>query len=77
MRGRLVNHGIRALVGLASLALAFASAEAASPQYRWKMAHIRPTGTAIDKDVRAFVERMSKESGGTDHHRDLSRQSTR
>ncbi len=56
--------GILALCGLAWLALAFASAEAAAPQYKWKMAHIRPTGTAIDKDVRAFVERIAKESGG-------------
>src|SRR5512146_296018 len=64
MKGRLMNFGIRTLVGLASLALAFASAEAAAPQYKWKIAHIRPAGTAIDKDVHAFADRVAKESGG-------------
>jgi TRAP-type transport system periplasmic protein len=64
MKGRLMNYGIRTLVGLASLALAFASAEAAAPQYKWKIAHIRPAGTAIDKDVHAFADRVAKESGG-------------
>jgi TRAP-type C4-dicarboxylate transport system substrate-binding protein len=64
MKGRLVNYGIRGLVGLASLALAFASAEAGAPQYKWKLAHIRPTGTAIDKDMHAFADRVAKESGG-------------
>ena len=64
MKGRLVNYGIRTLVGLASLALAFASADAATPQYKWKIAHIRPAGTAIDKDVHGFVDRVAKESGG-------------
>jgi len=64
MKGRLMNFGIRTLVGLASLAVAFASAEAAAPQYKWKIAHIRPAGTAIDKDVHAFADRLAKESGG-------------
>ena len=39
-------------------------AEAAAPQYKWKLAHIRPAGTAIDKDVQWFVEKVGKESGG-------------
>jgi TRAP-type transport system periplasmic protein len=64
MKGRLVNYGIRTLIGLALLTLAFALAEAAAPQYKWKIAHIRPAGTAIDKDVHAFVDRVAKESGG-------------
>jgi TRAP-type C4-dicarboxylate transport system substrate-binding protein len=52
------------VVGLVVLGLAVTSAEAAAPQYKWKLAHIRPAGTAIDKDVKVFVEKVGKDSGG-------------
>jgi TRAP-type C4-dicarboxylate transport system substrate-binding protein len=38
--------------------------DAASPQYTWKLAHIRPAGTEIDKDMHAFVDKVTKDSGG-------------
>jgi TRAP-type C4-dicarboxylate transport system substrate-binding protein len=36
----------------------------AAEKYNWKIGHIRPEGTAIDKDVRWFVEKLKKDSGG-------------
>ena len=47
-------------VSVAALGLA----EAAAPQYKWKLAHIRPAGAAIDKDMQWFVEKVGKDSGG-------------
>lgn len=32
--------------------------------YHWKIGHIRPEGTAIDKDVKWFVEKVTKDSDG-------------
>lgn len=38
---------------------------AAGPKkYHWKIGHIRPEGTAIDKDVKAFIEKVKKDSDG-------------
>lgn len=37
---------------------------AAPKKYHWKIGHIRPEGTAIDKDVKWFVEKVNKDSGG-------------
>lgn len=48
------------VVSVAALGLA----EAAAPQYKWKLAHIRPAGAAIDKDMQWFVEKVGKDSGG-------------
>ncbi len=37
---------------------------AAPKKYHWKIGHIRPEGTAIDKDVKWFVEKVNKDSDG-------------
>ncbi len=40
------------------------TAFAAGNSYTWKISHIRPADTAIDKDVTWFVEKLNKESNG-------------
>lgn len=55
--------GIVAGLALAVFVAQLGLAEAAA-QYKWKLAHIRPAGAAIDKDMKAFVEKLNKESGG-------------
>ncbi len=37
---------------------------AVAAQYQWKIGHIRPTGTEIDRDVNWLVEKVKEESGG-------------
>jgi TRAP-type C4-dicarboxylate transport system substrate-binding protein len=37
---------------------------AAAPNYNWKIQHIRPTGTAIDKDVNWLVDQLKERSDG-------------
>jgi TRAP-type C4-dicarboxylate transport system substrate-binding protein len=67
MKKRRLHASLWMVVGTVALAFLLAqmgAAEAAAPQYKWKFAHIRPAGTAIDKDVRAFADRVAKESGG-------------
>lgn len=67
MKMRRLHTWIGMAVGAVALAFLLAqigAVEAAAPQYKWKLAHIRPAGTAIDKDVRAFADRVAKESGG-------------
>ena len=67
MKKRWLHTWLWMVVGTVALALLLAqagAADAAAPQYKWKFAHIRPAGTAIDKDVRAFADRVAKESGG-------------
>jgi TRAP-type transport system periplasmic protein len=49
---------------LAASVAALGLAEAAAPQYKWKLAHIRPAGAAIDKDMQWFAEKVGKDSGG-------------
>jgi TRAP-type transport system periplasmic protein len=65
MRGMLQRMGI--LMAIASLTILVASiglTEAGTPQYKWKLAHIRPAGAAIDKDMKGFVEKVAQDSGG-------------
>ncbi|MBR1671500.1 MAG: TRAP transporter substrate-binding protein DctP [Fretibacterium sp.] len=40
------------------------AAGAAEQTYTWKISTIRPTGTAIDNDVRAFIEEIRTKSNG-------------
>jgi len=56
--------GIVAGLALAAFVAQIGLSEAAAPQYKWKLAHIRPAGAAIDKDLKAMVEKLGKESGG-------------
>nr|HPI99021.1 TRAP transporter substrate-binding protein DctP [Synergistales bacterium] len=37
---------------------------AADKKYHWKIGHIRPEGTAVDKDVKWFVEQITSGSNG-------------
>lgn len=37
---------------------------AAAPNYHWKIQHIRPTGTTIDKDVNWLVDQLKERSNG-------------
>lgn len=37
---------------------------AAAPKYTWKLSHVRPQDTAIDKDVKWFAEKVFEDSKG-------------
>lgn len=37
---------------------------AGAKEYHWKIAHIRPEGSPIDKDLRAFAEKIKERSNG-------------
>ena len=52
------------LLTLLSLLAAAGTACAADKTYTWKISHIRPADTAIDKDVKWFAETLNKESNG-------------
>ena len=52
------------LLMLLSLLVAAGTAFAADKTYTWKISHIRPADTAIDKDVKWFAEKLNKESNG-------------
>lgn len=43
---------------------ALSTGVAVAAQYQWKIGHIRPTGTEIDRDVNWLVEKIKEESGG-------------
>ena len=59
-----MNKLITLMLG-AVLALWFYGADsyAAEKQY-WKIGHVRPEGTAVDKDARWLVEKITQDSGG-------------
>jgi TRAP-type C4-dicarboxylate transport system substrate-binding protein len=44
--------------------MAASAGTAVAAQYQWKIGHIRPTGTEIDRDVNWLVEKIKEESGG-------------
>ncbi|MGN0838120.1 MAG: TRAP transporter substrate-binding protein DctP [Pyramidobacter sp.] len=52
---------IAMLVGVLCLA---APLYAAEKSYNWKISTIRPAGTAIDKDVHAFIDEIKEKSNG-------------
>jgi TRAP-type C4-dicarboxylate transport system substrate-binding protein len=59
------------LLVLLALAVAFGavsgwtlSASAAEKSYTWKISHVRPADTAVDKDMKWFAEKLAKESNG-------------
>jgi TRAP-type C4-dicarboxylate transport system substrate-binding protein len=61
----------KVLLVLLALAVAFGavsgwsnSAVAAEKSYTWKISHVRPADTAIDKDLKWFAEKLEKESNG-------------
>jgi TRAP-type C4-dicarboxylate transport system substrate-binding protein len=67
MKMRQLHARVGMVISAAALACFLAQVgvgEAAAPQYKWKLAHIRPAGTAIDKDVHGLVDKLAKESGG-------------
>ncbi|MDD3425546.1 MAG: TRAP transporter substrate-binding protein DctP [Aminobacterium sp.] len=57
-----------ALLGIsfvfAALSMVGGQAMAKEKSYTWKISHIRPADTAIDKDVKWFAEKLEQESNG-------------
>ena len=49
---------------LVAIMVTTAGTAVAAAQYHWKIGHIRPTGTDVDKDVNWLVEKIKEESGG-------------
>ena len=49
---------------LGGIMVTTAGTAVAAAQYHWKIGHIRPTGTDVDKDVNWLVEKIKEESGG-------------
>lgn len=45
-------------------AITVTAGAALAAEYQWKIGHIRPTGTEIDRDVNWLVEKVKEESGG-------------
>ncbi len=45
------------------IAVCFSSVADAEPQ-KWKIGHVRPSGSAVDKDIQAFVQQIKAETQG-------------
>lgn len=60
MRAKWLIIGAAVLVTV----IAAVSGTALAADYQWKIGHIRPTGTEIDRDVNWLVEKVKEESGG-------------
>ncbi len=58
----LVILALALVAGAASVGIQ--SASAADKSYTWKISHVRPSDTAIDKDLKWFAEKLEKESQG-------------
>ena len=52
------------LVVVMGLTLLAGVAVAADKSYTWKIAHIRPQGSTIDKELKKFSEDMKAATGG-------------
>ncbi len=51
------------LIGL--LMIGFSSGLCNAKSQHWKIGHVRPAGSAVDKDIQAFVEQIKTETEGT------------
>ena len=58
------RKGLFCAVVLLSVLCCLTAACAAEPAYKWKLATLRPEGSAVDKDVRAFIEEVKAKSNG-------------
>ena len=65
MKKRILLVPLALILAASLIACAAPAPEAApAPAYSWKIAHIRPTGTDIDKDVTWLVDKIYEDSGG-------------
>ncbi|AER67228.1 Extracellular solute-binding protein, family 7 [Thermovirga lienii DSM 17291] len=59
-----MRKAIWLIVALAFILGASAGAALAAPKYVWKLSHVRPQGTTIDKDVHWFADKVFEDSKG-------------